>query len=352
MNAINDLRANINGCIDFLNPSCYLAKAWAAITNNKTKDLKLEIGILSNGEGYTTPRVIKKLENAKNVKTEIKIIRYDSKKDDDELSLEVLNALNCIKEKGYDKLYGSRAEAFIALVKNGTINAPKSLEIINEIQEKTKTLDAIFLPGGENIPKIWYQDEVSGLLSQQYRSLVELTLINEARKRGIPIMAVCRGFQILNVYNGKKLEQNVPNQFGIQHFDLIEKNKKGLLPSIFEKKVSAQVMHYQGVSIEEGTNGKGELEPLTQACGLIKAVESKYAGASPIIGTQFHPELHSSKSDARTTSNNETFFSVLFQGATNKHQKMQITPDSLNKTKLKLKKIVNKNMKELENTSK
>lgn len=305
----------------------------------KFNNLEVKIGALSNGYGYTSPMAIKKLEDAKIVKTEVLTVTPNKSEDTKALAEEVRNALLIMQEKKDNQLYGSRAEAFIAGVKDGTIQAPLSLKIIRRMQEVAQSLDAIFLAGGEDIPPCWYEDQKDEEIYNQYRSLAEFSMVNEAKNRGIPIMGVCRGFQIFNVYDGKKLEKKVRNPGGVQQYELIDKDQKGLLASIFKEKLFSNALHDQGVSYEEGMNGKGDLEPLTQADGLIKAVESKYPGASPLIGTQFHPEIYSPKNSEETDSpNNETFFTVFFQGAGIKQLKRQITPDLLYEAKLRLKK--------------
>lgn len=297
--------------------------------------IPLEIGILSNGYGYTTPMVIEKL----NKTNKANAIPYSPPEDDEALTKEVTIWLKYIKENNLEANYASRSQAFLELVKSRKIDAPRSLKVIETIQEQAKKFDAIFLPGGGDIPSIWYEDKIDDTFSvyeDQYRTLIELTLISEARKRGIPLMGVCRGFQILNIFHGEKLKDNL-YQEGIRKIELFDDEKKGLLADLFRQGVRGQVMHMQGVAIEE-FKGKGDLEPLAGADGLLEAAESKFSAASPIIAIQFHAECYETNDfeNADITSNNEEFFNILYESAITYRSKQQITPKDLIEARQKL----------------
>lgn len=301
----------------------------------KPKPIEIGIAILSSGGGYTIPHAIESIE--RETKKEIKKINYYSPLDTSDLSDEVKIILNYIEKNNLQDKYLSRADAFINLVKEDKINFVNEknepikkicLQIINDKTQEAKDLDGIFLPGGDDIPSIWYGGtECRGV----YRSIVELTLINEARKKGIPLIGICRGKQIVNVYNGKKLEKHVPNQYGNQKFNIIEEGKKGLLAKIFQEGVTGAVMHNQGVSIREGTDGKGDLEVLTTCDGLVKAAESKYPSSSPIILTQFHPEMYNPDNPRNGLSaNNREFIKIFHAGAVARaNKRIFITPEKL-----------------------
>ena len=327
----------VGGSSDFTNYLNKVFKTDNAVKLPKPMPIKVGLAILSNGGGYTVPMAIRSLQ--KECGNEVKTINYSSPlsySDNKALSEEVRIILNYIEKHNLQDKYLSRADAFINLVKKDKIIFAKdlnepirklSLQIINKITEDAKGLDGIFLPGGEDIPSIWY----GGTECQDvYRTIVELTLINEARKKGIPLMGVCRGMQVVNVYNGKTLLNHVPGQHGNQSFKLIEDGKKGLLADIFKEGVTGIVMHHQGVSVEEGTNGKGDLEALTAYAGLVKAAESKYPASAPVVLTQFHPEFYSSENTRGLSANNEDLFKTFHAGAIARGNKRQfITPEKL-----------------------
>jgi len=73
-------------------------------------------------------------------------------------------------------------------------------------------LDGLFLPGSpSNIEPHHYSDEPSyeGNLHDPTRDLTTLNLIPKAIAKGVPVLAVCRGFQEVNVAMGGTLHQKV-----------------------------------------------------------------------------------------------------------------------------------------------
>lgn len=80
-------------------------------------------------------------------------------------------------------------------------------------------LDGLFLPGSpSNIEPHHYQGSPSlpGTQHDPQRDASSLALIRAARQRGMPVLAVCRGFQELNVALGGTLHQRVHEVSGYQ----------------------------------------------------------------------------------------------------------------------------------------
>lgn len=303
----------------------------------------LNIAIISDGRGYSVPKAIKIIE--KTTGSKIRPINYHAPANVDlyALASEVTTALQTLEANKSSGFKISRVAAFIEQVKTEKLHAPISLSIIKKIQEIASNLDCIVLPGGEDIPPAWYEKDPQHVQEDFYRSLVEFTLINEAKNRGIPLMGICRGFQAVYVYNGKKLEADVPGHYGVvQTYRPFKNEQPGLLGHIFEDSVRGEVMHHQGVSVSEATKGDCDLEPLTAAKGLIKAAEDKHGGASPLILTQFHPEFYepgdelTSYPDALSKNNSE-FINILFEGAKVRNVKrLSIRPEALKEKRSQL----------------
>ena len=125
--------------------------------------------------------------------------------DGSELRKEIEQGIDYILNKGLQKNFISIAEAFLQLVLAGEIDAPAVSWVLDSVRNKAEDLDCIFLPGGENVPTAWHDPLLLYGRYSYYRSLVEICLIREARKRGIPLMGVCRGLQVTYVYHGAKL---------------------------------------------------------------------------------------------------------------------------------------------------
>lgn len=65
-------------------------------------------------------------------------------------------------------------------------------------------IDAIYLPGGEDIPKPYY-DSSNDFPKEDPRTNFELALLDWAEEKNIPSFGVCRGMQIIGVREGMKL---------------------------------------------------------------------------------------------------------------------------------------------------
>jgi putative glutamine amidotransferase len=75
-------------------------------------------------------------------------------------------------------------------------------------------VDGLVLTGGEDLDPAWYGADPSPLLSppSRERDLFELALFAVARQRGLPILGICRGIQLINVGMGGTLFQDLPTE--------------------------------------------------------------------------------------------------------------------------------------------
>ena len=91
------------------------------------------------------------------------------------------------------------------------------------------TIDGIMLTGSaSNVHPSYYSEEVldPSLPQDPARDQTTLPLIREAVRRGVPIIAICRGFQEMNVALGGSLHQAVQTVAG--KFDHREKAELGM----------------------------------------------------------------------------------------------------------------------------
>ena len=75
-------------------------------------------------------------------------------------------------------------------------------------------LDGLILSGGLDVDPIFYDQEPMPDLGQvdQVRDAFELELVKSAKEQGIPVLAICRGIQIMNVAFGGTLLQHISGQ--------------------------------------------------------------------------------------------------------------------------------------------
>src|SRR3989440_7792058 len=95
---------------------------------------------------------------------------------------------------------------------------PMDLEHIEKLLDR---LDGVMISGGPDLHPSAYGEEEHPALGPTERDLdaFELALVRAADARGMPILGVCRGLQILNVARGGSLVQDIPEAIGgdIQH---------------------------------------------------------------------------------------------------------------------------------------
>ena len=166
-----------------------------------------------------------------------------------------------------------------------------------------ESIDGLLLTGAvSNIEPRHYTDDPSyeGNLHDPVRDATTLALVPLAIAKGIPVLAICRGFQEVNVALGGTLYQKVHEQPGfLDHRenpdDPLEKqyapvhavtfNPGGILAAIAASP-SAQVnsLHGQGVA----KLGRGLKVEAVAPDGLIEAF--RHEGAGFMLGVQWHPE--------------------------------------------------------------
>lgn len=164
-----------------------------------------------------------------------------------------------------------------------------------------KLVDAIILTGGEDINPKYYKEEPHANLEElkDDRDVSDIILAKTALKEDFPILATCRGMQILNTILGGTLYQDLPTQYdsNISHRDpelidfayhsckIIDKESK-LYSMLNKEDLTVNSWHHQGIK----SLGKGLKITALSPDGIIEGVELE--GATFVVGVQFHPEWH------------------------------------------------------------
>jgi putative glutamine amidotransferase len=86
--------------------------------------------------------------------------------------------------------------------------------VADAVDETLDALDGLVLSGGADIDPAHYEEDVhpmtTGLHPQ--RDEAELMLLEAALVREMPVLAICRGMQVLNVLRGGSLHQHLPER--------------------------------------------------------------------------------------------------------------------------------------------
>jgi gamma-glutamyl-gamma-aminobutyrate hydrolase PuuD len=196
----------------------------------------------------------------------------------------------------------NRSVPLIAVVEGGSADsasASQGAETFRVYSKKDAKLalsyaDGIILTGGGDVNPARYGEkphkEVYGTSEQ--RDKLEFWLVARARERGIPIMGICRGSQVLNVAHGGTLDQNIyddkgtEDHWGTQLFVKVARRSR-LARALGTHVMQSSHYHHQAVR----TVGDG-LRPIAWASdGTIEAVESDAKNPHYVLGVQFHPEM-------------------------------------------------------------
>jgi putative glutamine amidotransferase len=161
-------------------------------------------------------------------------------------------------------------------------------------------LDGLVLTGGGDIdparfgePRHPTTDDVS-----ESRDALELGLVHKALEDDVPLFAICRGLQVVNVALGGSLHQDIRDQLGspIEHSQkepreqpthdvkvMGEGTRLGKILGALELRVNS--MHHQAIK----TLGRGVRDVAWAPDGVIEAAELEDR-ARFLVGVQWHPE--------------------------------------------------------------
>ena len=163
------------------------------------------------------------------------------------------------------------------------------------VEETLQALDGVLFSGGADLDPTLYDqaphDETSGLHPERDRA--ELALLEAALARDMPVLAVCRGSQILNVARGGDLVQHLPDVVGddkhkhapgafADHDVTFEQGTR--LASLLGDRVPVKSHHHQGF----GRVGRGLHVAAHAEDGTIEAVEDPEQRFA--LGVLWHPE--------------------------------------------------------------
>ena len=180
-----------------------------------------------------------------------------------------------------------------------------------QIEAIIAAIDGLVMTGGEDFdPLKWYGEEPLRALGEVVpeRDDFDVKLVRAAVARGVPVLGICRGEQLLAVAFGGSLWQDIPSQVkdsyvkhrqgsttGTVGTHSITIGKGSLLAKILGKE-SALVNSFHHQAIKDVP--QGFKVSATAADGIIEAVERSgrlapaYADAGAwVLGVQFHPEV-------------------------------------------------------------
>ena len=149
--------------------------------------------------------------------------------------------------------------------------------------------DGLILAGGGDMePALFGQKNCGSEGIDFSRDRAELALLEAFAGAGKPVLGICRGHQVVNVWAGGGLVQDLGEQNAIHRGADGDKTHMifaglGVLRKLYGTRFRVNSAHHQGV----GPIGKGLRVTARAADGVVEAMEHE---CLPIFTTQFHPE--------------------------------------------------------------
>lgn len=157
-----------------------------------------------------------------------------------------------------------------------------------------EVLDGLVLIGGADVDSSQYgADPHPSTASEPVRDHPELALTRAALAAQVPLLAICRGVQVLNVALGGTLHQNLPDHLGHTAYQpapgvfgevSFRTRPESRIADALGPEASSPCYHHQGID----RIADGLLATAHSADGLVQALEPALGGWA--IGVQFHPE--------------------------------------------------------------
>jgi putative glutamine amidotransferase len=161
--------------------------------------------------------------------------------------------------------------------------------------------NGILLTGGEDVhPKFYNKMEYLPLCHQydmdERRDEFELKVIDYTQKNQLPILGICRGLQITNVYFGGTLIPDIPTSGRPDHSKLNDTDRyhqidtylsSHLFDMVGKENGEVNSAHHQGAD----SIGNGLRISASSTDGIIEALEwEQQEGKSFLMLVQWHPE--------------------------------------------------------------
>jgi putative glutamine amidotransferase len=156
-------------------------------------------------------------------------------------------------------------------------------------------LDGVLLTGGTDVDPARYGADPSPdlLAPEPERDGLEFALLEAAIERGTPVLGVCRGLQVINVFAGGSLNQHVPAHVRYDRpvdaeEHVVEFAEGSILHGLYGSRRKVNTLHHQTVD----QAGDNLVVTAFSDDGVVEGLEHRWA---EVLAVQWHPELMTSR---------------------------------------------------------
>lgn len=167
---------------------------------------------------------------------------------------------------------------------------PPIAEAVEPVMER---VDALLMSGGADIDPALYgaEREKFTFPPHEARDTAELAALAAAERRGIPVLAVCRGLQLISISRGGSLDQHLPEHSpavpGQYEPRVIQVKPDSVLGSALGPAPTVYCHHHQGIA----ELGAGLVATAWSDDGIIEGAEAADPSEPFLAGLQAHGEL-------------------------------------------------------------
>jgi putative glutamine amidotransferase len=166
---------------------------------------------------------------------------------------------------------------------------PPILSLVDDVPDLLSRVDGVVLHGGGDVDPRHYGQEPSaeqlyGIVAEHDE--VELAVVRAAVEADVPMLAICRGMQVLNVALGGTLVQHIGTEAHWMEYTEVSLDAGSHVAKAMgtESPGACHCVHHQALDrLGDGLHVTGRT-----ADGIIHAAEIE--AARWIVATQWHPE--------------------------------------------------------------
>jgi len=164
------------------------------------------------------------------------------------------------------------------------------------VDELLEGIDGLVIAGGGDVaPRLYGADFDAAIDVNPRRDRFELALLDAAEQRGLPVLGLCRGAQLINVHRGGTLgdfradSPRYKRHHRVLSGHPVEVEADSRLATIFGTARLENIVTYHGQFVDEP--GEGVRITAFAPDGTPEAIEVGTDSAFGVIGVQWHAEV-------------------------------------------------------------